>query len=168
VHVFPFSFPIKKYPFLHCKISFPFFAESLKYFIFIFIHVRLYDTGSSCARVACWFLLGKDTLVSHFNGFFFARHLAAASSTLVSVVTHVGRRVTPPSSSSFSSGHLQRRDAFRISKSGHERPFASPRGHILFARPFASGCAPIGATYFFKICNIYRKHRNLVHSNYTK
>jgi hypothetical protein len=52
-------------------------------------------------------------------------------------------------------GHLQPGDAFWMSKSGRERPFASSRGHILSARPFTSGCAPTGAIHFLN-CNIVK------------
>jgi hypothetical protein len=48
-------------------------------------------------------------------------------------------------------GHLQRGDAFWTPKSGREHPFASPRGHILSARPFASGIAS-GMALIFTNC----------------
>jgi hypothetical protein len=61
--------------------------------------------------------------------------------------------------------HLQRGDAFRTPRNGCERLFASLYGHILTARPFASGCAPSGVTHFYFAT--YLKTYKLLHINYT-
>jgi hypothetical protein len=132
-------------------------SEKNKSYIKSFTNVLIY--GCKILRIplpTSWYLFDRSiiyiiscVITSHASIFYSLLAHCLPIVVLLALSRHAGAEETPclitiSTCWVATCGHLQRVDTFRTLKSGHERPFVSPRGYILFARPFASGCAPTG------------------------